>query len=48
MRSDEMVLRAQKTPNPLDISGSVERVCEVIRSYPLGDILSKKFFDISF
>lgn len=48
MRSDEAVLRARTTPNPLDISGSTEKVCEVIRMYPLNDIIRKEFFDISF
>lgn len=48
MRSDKTVIRARTTPNPLDIPGSVKKVCEIIRTYPLRDILKKEFFDIMF
>lgn len=48
MRSEEVMRRSQTTPNPLDIAGSTERVCEIIRTYPLTDILEKKFWDMSY
>lgn len=48
MQSDKVILCAKNTPNPLDIAGSTDKVCEVIRTYPLRDILKKEFFDVSF
>lgn len=48
MRSDKTIIRAKTTRNPLDLPNSVEQVCEIIRTYPLTDILKKEFFDIMF
>jgi GDP/UDP-N,N'-diacetylbacillosamine 2-epimerase (hydrolysing) len=44
--SDEFRMNLLSVENPYGIGGAAGKICEILKNYPLGNILKKKFYDI--